>query len=336
LLEALDPEQNFNFSDHYLEVPFDLSEVFFVTTANIVENIPPALRDRLEIIEFNSYSTIEKMHIAKDYIWPKVVKNAGIDVLNVTISDEALFSLIDSYTDEAGVRELERQLSKITRKIALEYTQYNKLIKRIEQRDLVNYLGQPTVYKWEKEQTDQVGVIAGLAVTNNGGQVLSIEALVIPEGRGYLTLTGHLGDVMKESAQAALSHVKSISTKYHLDSDLIRNSDFHVHVPLGSIPKDGPSAGAGIAIAIFSALSGKKISKDLGITGEVSLSGRVLKIGGLQEKVLAAKRAGLKKIIIPLQNKTDYDQLDKIVKNGLEVKFVNNIEEAINNAIMMH
>lgn len=329
LLEALDPEQNTTFSDHYLEVPFDLSDVIFITTANILDTIPPALLDRMELINFPGYSANEKMHIATNFIIPKIVKNHGLKKSQFNISHEGINQVIESYTEEAGVRNLERVLSKLARKISLKINQDEKIPKTIGKKEIVSTLGPSKIEKWAKETESQVGLVAGLAVTRGGGDVLSIEANLMPGGKGDLILTGQLGDVMKESARIALSYVRSIVDKFNTEQNLVSENDFHLHVPAGAIPKDGPSAGIAMATAIASAITKNPVNHELGMTGEITLRGRILRIGGVKEKILAGKRAGLKKLILPEKNKVDVEDLNKEVVNGIEIVYASSMEEVL-------
>jgi ATP-dependent Lon protease len=328
LLEALDPEQNSNFSDHYLEVPFDLSDVLFITTANVLENIPPALRDRMEVIEFSGYTVEEKLLIAKLFIWPKISKSHGLQN-DLEIDDKGIIEVINLYTQEACVRGLERELAKIARKIALLSAQKKPFDKKITDQDIRIYLGQPKRTDWKKEIEDVVGAVAALAVTEGGGEVLSVEASFIPGGKGNLTLTGHLGNIMKESAEAALSYTRTKAKIFHKREDFFSIHDVHVHVPMGAIPKDGPSAGIAIASALISSLSGRKIDPEVGMTGEITLRGRVLGIGGVREKVLAARRVGLRKIILPEANKGDLGEIENNYKKDLKFFLVKTIDDAL-------
>jgi len=330
LLEALDPEQNNNFSDHYLEVPFDLSDVMFITTANTLDGIPAPLRDRMEIIEFPGYLPEEKFQIAKMFIWPKVLKASGITkTYGNFLTDEALKEIIDNYTWEAGVRNLERQLSKIGRKLAYLIAMGDSVPKTVDTDELAYYLGQPTKEVWSKENKDEIGLVAGLAVTEGGGEILSIEASVIPQGDGKLLLTGHLGEVMKESGHAAMTYARRRAEKLGIEPEVLKKSDVHVHVPSGAIPKDGPSAGIAIAGAIISAFLNKPINSDVGMTGEITLRGRVLRIGGVREKILAAKRLGLKKVILPKANLPDLAEIQESYKTGLDIHAVDNMDDIL-------
>ncbi len=333
LLEALDPEQNFSFSDHYLEVPFDLSDVLFITTANVLDTIPPALRDRLEIIEFPGYTEDEKLHIAKQFLLPKLFKEHGLKDKAISFSDKMLADIIRKHTREAGVRDLERQIATILRKVTrqiVEKKAKNKIV--ITPQLLHAFLG-PIRYSHQQAETkDEIGVATGLAWTPVGGEVLSIEATKMP-GKGKLLLTGHLGEVMRESVHAALSYTRSRAAKLGIKDDFYKE-DIHIHVPSGAIPKDGPSAGIAMATAIISLLTQKPVRKDVGMTGEITLRGKVLEIGGVKEKVLAAHRAGLKTVILPLDNKKDIqDDLPKEIHTDLKFIFVKDIDQVLKVAI---
>ncbi len=333
LLEALDPEQNFAFSDHYLEVPFDLSDVLFITTANMLDTIPPALRDRLEIIEFPGYTEEEKLHIAKKYLLPKIFKEHGLKENTFVFPDQVLADIIRKHTREAGVRELERQLATVIRKVTRKIVE-NKTKGKISiaTKTLHTYLGPIRYTHQQAEVKDEIGVATGLAWTPVGGEVLSIEATKMP-GRGKLLLTGHLGEVMRESAYAALSYARSQATKLGIKMDFYKE-DIHVHVPSGAIPKDGPSAGTAMAAAMISLFTQKPIRKDVGMTGEITLRGKVLEIGGVKEKVLAAHRAGLKIIILPYDNRKDVEEdIPKEIRRDLKFKFVKSIDEVLKIAL---
>lgn len=333
LLEALDPEQNNAFSDHYLEVPFDLSEVIFITTANLLDTIPPALLDRLEIIEFPGYTLEEKFHIAKKYLVPKQLEINGLTDDQVEISDDTLRTIISRYTYEAGVRHLEREIATVLRKNAKKIAEKPNLAKNtIKVSDLHKYLGSFKFTSTIAERKDEVGLSTGLFVTSVGGGILLIEVATMP-GKGGLTLTGRLGDVMQESAKAAMSYVRSRWKELGLDEKLFQKIDIHIHFPEGATPKDGPSAGIAITIALVSALTKIPVKKYVGMTGEVTLRGRVLEIGGLKEKVIGAKLAGLKKIVAPKANKKDLEDIPKYITKDLEFKFVDNMDEVLDIAL---
>ncbi len=334
LLEALDPEQNSDFSDHYLEVPFDLSEVMFITTANILDTIPPALLDRLEIIRFSGYTEDEKLEIAKKYLLSKNLKSNALLNKQADISSNALREIIKSYTREAGVRSLEREISKIFRKIAFSVAQNKTKSKTVKTADLAEYLGPAKFLPSLAEKKNEIGTVTGLAWTQVGGDILFIEVAIMP-GKGNLILTGKLGQVMKESCKAALSYVRSHWKKLGVkDKDFYKNSDIHVHVPEGAVPKDGPSAGVAIATAMVSALSGRPVNRLVGMTGEITLRGKVLEIGGIKEKLIAAHRAGLKTIIMPKTNKKDMVNVPKKVKSDIVFKFVDELDEVLKTAFI--
>ena len=332
LLEALDPEQNFAFSDHYLEVPFDLSDVMFIATANILDTIPPALRDRLEIIEFPGYTEEEKLHIAKKFLLPKLFKEHGLKEKAIKFQDQTLADIIRQHTREAGVRDLERQTATIMRKITRKLVEKKvKGMVSVSPQTLHTYLGPIKYTHQEAEKTDEIGVVTGLAWTPVGGEVLSIEASRMP-GRGKLLLTGHLGEVMRESVHAALSYARTEAARLGIKGDFYKE-DIHVHVPSGAIPKDGPSAGIAMATAIISLFTNNPVLKDVGMTGEVTLRGKVLEIGGSKEKILAAHRAGLKIIILPDANKKDMEDLPPEVRRDIKFKFVKNMDDVIKIAL---
>ncbi len=334
LLEALDPEQNFSFRDHYLEVPFDLSDVMFITTANYLETIPPALRDRMEVIEYSGYIEDEKYHIAEKYLVPKSLTNNGLTTKMVKFTPEALRKIIQSYTMEAGVRGLERQISQVARKIAKlvamgdakkEYT--------VEPKNLETYLGLPRVHHQEAEKKSEVGMVTGLAWTEAGGEILTIEASRMP-GKGMLTLTGQLGKVMQESAQAAFSYVRAKAKELGVAPDFYKNTDIHIHVPAGGVPKDGPSAGVAMITSLVSALTGKKVRHTIGMTGEISLRGNVMPIGGVREKILAAHRAGIRTVILPEDNKRDLQDVPANVLKEMKIIFAKEVGEVLRQVLV--
>lgn len=333
LLEALDPEQNHAFSDHYLEVPFDLSKVFFITTANMLDTIPSALRDRLEIINFAGYTHDEKFSIAKNYLIPKQQEAHYIPEEKVSLSDSSLELIINRYTREAGVRELERQIATVFRKIAREIVEKgDKKTKKVDKSDIADYLG-PYKYSSQMiEEKDTVGITTGLAWTQAGGDILFIEVSLMP-GKGGLTLTGKLGDVMKESCQAALTYIRARWEDFNIDKDFYSKTDVHVHVPEGAVPKDGPSAGVAIVTSMVSALTGIPVKKDVAMTGEITLRGRVTEIGGLKEKVIAAHRAKIKTIIIPYENKKDLVDIPDKIKKDLKFVFAKRIDDVLSEAL---
>ncbi|HUD20260.1 MAG TPA: endopeptidase La [Patescibacteria group bacterium] len=334
LLEALDPEQNYAFSDHYLEVPFDLSDVFFITTCNVLDTIPPALRDRLEIIRFAGYTEEEKFHIAKDFLYEKQREVHAIPTNVVKLTDESIYEIIRRYTREAGVRSLEREIATIFRKVAKKIADDEKKseIYTIAPKSLHDYLGPYKFTSYLAEKQDEIGMSTGLAWTEAGGEILFIEAALMP-GRGTITLTGQLGDVMKESAQAALSYVRSRWKELGLAEKFFQKIDIHVHVPEGAVPKDGPSAGAAIGTALVSALTKTPVRRTVAMTGEITLRGRVLEIGGVKEKVIAAHRSGIKTLILPKNNKKDLEDIPKIVQDELTFHFVEHMDEVLKIAL---
>jgi len=332
LLEALDPEQNGQFSDHYLEVPFDLSNVMFITTANVLDTIPPALRDRLEIIHFAGYTHDEKFKISHDFLLKKQFENHGLDESKIEITDEALQFIIHHYTREAGVRNLERKIATVLRKVAKRVAEGEKEKIVVKATDVQKYLGPIKFQATLIEKQDEIGMSTGLAWTEAGGDILFIEVALMP-GKGQLILTGQLGDVMKESCQAAMSYIRSRATKLGLPENFYQKIDVHVHVPEGAVPKDGPSAGGAITTAIVSALTKIPVNRKTGMTGEVTLRGRILEIGGVKEKMIAAHRAGLKTIILPKDNKKDLEDVPKEVLNDLKFKFVTHMDEVLQIAL---
>ena len=332
LLEVLDPEQNNSFRDHYLEVPYDLSNVMFITTANILDTIHPALRDRMEVIEIPGYSSEEKIHIAEKFLIPKQVKEQGIDKYDIKFSKDAVLLLIEEYTREAGVRNLEREIGNICKKVAREILERKKYPKLITRNKVSEYLGVSKVSPSEIEDQNRVGVATGLAYTPVGGDIILIEATHY-KGSGRLTLTGSLGEVMQESAKAAISYVHSKAQEFGISDQIFNKSDIHVHVPAGAIPKDGPSAGVTITTSLLSALTGVPVLRDVGMTGEITLRGRVLPIGGLKEKLLAAKRAGLKKVILPAKNKKDLEEVPQSITKELKLVFAETIDDVVKNAL---
>ncbi|RJQ27530.1 endopeptidase La [Candidatus Parcubacteria bacterium] len=336
LLEVLDPAQNHSFSDHYIEIPFDLSEVIFITTANILDPIPPALKDRMEVIEFPGYTEDEKFHIAKKFLLPRVLEGNGLTEKQLKIEDEAISKIINRYTYEAGVRELERKLSEIVRKMALSFARDGGEMKKtvvITAEDLSKYLGPEEYDVTMGREEDVVGVATGLAWTPAGGEVIFIEANLVP-GKGNLTLTGQMGDVMQESARAALFYIRGRSEKLRLLKNFYYKSDIHIHVPSGAIPKDGPSSGIAIATALASLMIRKKVRKDVALTGEVTLSGKVLRVGGVKEKVLAAHRGGVKTVVLPEDNRRNLADVPEEIKNDLDFKFIRSIDEAFDIALV--
>ncbi|MBF0505527.1 MAG: endopeptidase La [Nitrospirae bacterium] len=333
LLEVLDPEQNNSFSDHYLAVPFDLSNVMFITTGNLADTIPGPLRDRMEILYLSGYTEEEKLHIAKKYLVPKQLDEHGISTKILQIGESAVRQIISQYTREAGVRNLEREIANLCRKVAKLVAEGKTGTFVMTGKNVHKYLGVPKFLPEEEMKVNEVGVATGLAWTEAGGDVIYVEATMM-KGKGNLTLTGQLGDVMKESAQAALSYIKSRAAELGLSEDTFSGIDLHIHVPAGAIPKDGPSAGITMGTSIASALTGRAVRKDVAMTGEVTLRGRVLPIGGLKEKALAAKRMGIKTVIIPRRNKKDLDDLPKYVKEGMTFVVVDTMDEVLKNALV--
>jgi ATP-dependent Lon protease len=332
LLEALDPEQNSEFSDHYLEVPFDLSEVMFIATGNMIETIPPALRDRMEIINFPGYTQDEKYNIADRFLWNKQLKLHGLDDKSLKLSKDALNEVIERYTREAGVRNLERNLAAIMRKIAKLVADKKEYPKSISKLDIRKFLGPQKFTSMIAERKDEVGMSTGLAVTPAGGEILFIEVSLMP-GKGHLTLTGQLGDVMKESARAAFTWTRSHWKELGLKKDFSQNMDVHIHVPEGAVPKDGPSAGIAITTALVSAITNIPVKREVGMTGEITLRGRVLEIGGVKEKVIAGHRAGLKTIILPKDNEKDMEDVPKEVKEDIKFHFAENYSDVLKIAL---
>lgn len=333
LLEVLDPEQNNTFSDHYIELPFDLSRVLWIVTANALHNIPRPLRDRMEIIDIAGYTEEEKVQIAKRYLVPKELKEHGIKAKQLHFSDGTLQKIISGYTREAGVRSLERTIAKVCRKVARQIVQQKKTAVKVTAQNLHVFLGAPKFQHRKAEAQNQVGVSTGLAWTEVGGDVLPTEVTIL-KGKGKLILTGQLGDVMRESAQAGLSYVRSKAQALHIAEDFYENQDIHIHLPEGAIPKDGPSAGITMATALVSALTNRKVRSDVAMTGEITLRGRVLPIGGLKDKVLAAHRMGIKTIILPKENKRDMDEIPMNVQRNLEFVLVEHMDEVLNCALV--
>ena len=332
LLEVLDPEQNNSFTDHYLAVPFDLTNVMFITTGNMADTIPGPLRDRMEILYLSGYTEEEKLQIARKYLIPKQLDEHGISSKILTISDSAVSQIISHYTREAGVRNLEREIANLCRKVAKQVAEGKSKKFTITATNVHKYIGIPKFLPEEEMKKNEVGVATGLAWTEAGGDVMYVEATIM-KGKGSLTLTGQLGDVMKESAQAALSYVRSRAGALGISDDMFSKIDLHIHVPAGAIPKDGPSAGITMATAIASVLTGKPVRKDIAMTGEVTLRGRVLPIGGLKEKTLAAKRMRIKTVIVPHRNKKDLDDLPKYVKEGMNFINVETMDDVLKNAL---
>ena len=332
LLEVLDPEQNNHFNDHYVEVPQDLSEVLFIATANDMDGIPRPLLDRMEVIEISGYTENEKEHIAKDHLIPKQLEVNGIPEGKLKIQTPALRKIITLYTREAGVRGLERKIGQICRKAAREIMENDQKKVTVNSKNLENYLGKARYSYLMANKKDEVGIARGLAWTQVGGDTLQIEVNVMP-GKGELVLTGQLGDVMKESAQAGMSYIRSVADKYGIAPEFFQENDIHVHIPEGAVPKDGPSAGITMATAMLSAIIGREVRADVAMTGEITLRGHVLPIGGLKEKLLAAKYAKIKQVLVPKDNKPDIQEMDAEILDGLKISFVDNMNEVLHEAL---
>ena len=333
LLEVLDPEQNFSFSDHYLNVPFDLSNVMFITTANLVDPILPPLKDRMEVITLSGYTSEDKLHIARKFLLPRQLEENGISWKDLEISDEAIFAIISQYTQEAGLRNLEREIATVCRRIARKIAEGKRELTRINKGNIQKILGIPKFLPDAEQEEDKVGIATGLAWTQAGGELLYIEATPL-KGKGQLTLTGQLGDVMKESAHAALSYARSRADKLGLAEDFYENSDIHIHVPAGAIPKDGPSAGITMATALISCLTRIPVRRDVAMTGEITLQGRVLPIGGLKEKSLAALRAKINTVIVPAKNRKDLEEIPPYIRRKLRYVFVDTMDEILEIALV--
>ena len=333
LLEVLDSEQNDKFRDHYIELPMDLSEVLFIATANDAHNIPRPLYDRMEIIEVTSYTENEKFHIAKEHLLPKQLEKNGLKPEQMKISDKGLKVLIRSYTREAGVRSLERRLGELCRKSARQILENDKKNVKITDTNLEKFLGKPVFSFAMANEQDEVGIVRGLAWTSVGGDTLQIEVNVMP-GKGEMALTGQLGDVMKESAKAGITYIRSIAEQYGVEKEYFEKHDFHIHIPEGAVPKDGPSAGITMATALLSAITEKPVKASVAMTGEITLRGRVLPIGGLKEKILAAKNAGIKTVLVPKKNEKDIEEVSAEIKRGIEIIFVETMEQVIAQALV--
>lgn len=333
LLEVLDSEQNDKFRDHYIELPMDLSEVLFIATANDAHNIPRPLYDRMEIIEVTSYTENEKFHIAKEHLLPKQLEKNGVKAEQLKISDKGLKALIHGYTREAGVRSLERRLGELCRKAARQILENDKKLVKITDTNLEKFLGKPVYSYTPANEQDEVGIVRGLAWTSVGGDTLQIEVNAMP-GKGELALTGQLGDVMKESARAGITYIRSIASQYGVEKEYFEKHDFHIHIPEGAVPKDGPSAGITMATALLSAITEKPVKASVAMTGEITLRGRVLPIGGLKEKILAAKNAGIGTVLVPKKNAKDIEEISAEIKRGIEIIFVENMEQVIAHAFV--
>ena len=335
MLEVLDSEQNVAFRDHYIELPFDLSDVLFVTTANTLDTIQPPLLDRMEVIELSSYTREEKFNIAKIHLVPKQIKKNGLKGTQMRISDDGIYMIIDSYTREAGVRKLERTIASLCRKAAKEIVEGKCKRVVFNADNIEKYLGHKKYLPDLSAKEDTVGSVNGLAWTSVGGVLMPLEVLVL-DGKGKIELTGSLGDVMKESAKIAVSYCRSIADKYGIESDFYEKKDLHIHAPEGAVPKDGPSAGVTMVTALVSALSGIAVRGDVAMTGEITLSGKVLPIGGLREKTMAAYKAGIKTVVVPKDNMGDLDEIDDVVKMGLEFVFAEKIQDVLDVALVEH
>ena len=333
LLEVLDSEQNNKFRDHYVELPLDLSEVLFIATANDVQTIPRPLLDRMELIEVSSYTENEKLHIAKEHLLEKQIEKNGLSGYDFSITDKAMKKLISSYTREAGVRSLERKIGEICRKAAREFLEEGKGSIKVTETSLKNYLGKERYTVNRLNDADDIGIVRGLAWTSVGGDTLEIEVNVMP-GKGELLLTGQLGDVMKESAMAGISYIRSVSREYGINDKFFKENDIHIHIPEGAVPKDGPSAGITMATAMTSAITKLPVRADIAMTGEITLRGRVLPIGGLKEKLLAAKNAGIRLVLVPEKNRPDVAEISSEIKKGLEIRFVSHMDEVLKAALV--
>jgi len=333
LLEVLDGEQNSKFRDHYVELDVDLSDVLFIATANTLRTIPRPLMDRLEIIEITGYTSNEKIHIAKSHLVPKQLEKHGLKPKQIKFSDRAVLEMINGYTKEAGVRNLERRIGQVCRKVAKEIVVGDKTFVQITEKNVKKYLGTVLFQYDMRSDEPQVGVVRGLAWTEVGGDTLSIEVNVM-SGSGKFELTGQLGDVMKESAKAAISYTRAIADTVGIDTDFYKNKDIHIHIPQGAVPKDGPSAGITMATAIISALTNVMVYNKVAMTGEITLRGRVLPIGGLKEKLLAAKRAGIEKVLVPEDNRRHVDKISSEILKGLEIVYVSHMDQVLEHALI--
>jgi ATP-dependent Lon protease len=333
LLEVLDPEQNHAFSDHYLNLPFDLSNVLFICTANLLDPVPPALADRMEVIQLSGYTNEEKLEIARKFLIPRQLEDNGISTKYLEFSNDALLRIIAEYTKEAGLRNLERELASICRKVARKVAEGKSELTKLTRANIHSFLGAPKFLPEAEQEHHEIGVSTGLAWTSAGGEVLYVEAS-LSKGRGNLTLTGQLGDVMKESAQAAVSYARAHAKTLGIEEDFYQKLDIHIHVPAGAIPKDGPSAGITMATALISALTKRPVNRDVAMTGEITLRGRVLPIGGLKEKSLAAFRAGIKTVILPDRNEKDMDDIPKALRRKLHWVLAKNMSDVLKNALL--
>lgn len=333
LLEVLDSEQNVRFRDHYVELPIDLSKVLFIATANSTQTIPRPLLDRMEIIEISSYTANEKFHIAKEHLIKKQLEKNGLSKKTLTISDSALRKIIESYTREAGVRELERKIGNICRKAAKKILETGCEKVEVKEKNLKDFLGKEKYKPDSKNKKDEIGIVRGLAWTSVGGDTLSIEVNVMP-GKGEIELTGQMGDVMKESAKTGISYIRSVSDVYNIPAEFFKEHDVHIHIPEGAVPKDGPSAGITMATAVLSAITGIPVSRNIAMTGEITLRGRVLPIGGLKEKILAAKTAGIYRVLVPEENKNDIEEISDEIKEDMEIIYVSSMEEVLKHSLV--
>jgi ATP-dependent Lon protease len=333
MLEVLDPEQHSTFRDHYLDLPFDLSRVMFICTANVLDTIPGPLRDRMEIISIAGYTEQDKMHIARQYLVPRQLERNGLKTGQLTLTDAALKTVIENYTREAGVRNLERQIGTISRKFARMVAEEGRRRITVDQQHVTKFLGRQKVFRETKRRTSDPGVSTGLAWTPAGGDILFIEARAMP-GNGQLVLTGQLGDVMKESAQAALTYVRSIADRLGAEPEFFKKHDIHVHVPAGAVPKDGPSAGVALTVALASMVSGRVVNPSVAMTGEVTLTGQVLPVGGIKEKVLAARAAGITRVFLPDRNEADVEEIrgDDLLA-GLQFTYVSNVDTVLDKTL---
>jgi ATP-dependent Lon protease len=335
LLEVLDPEQNFSFNDHYLDVDYDLSDILFITTANTLPEIPLPLQDRMEIIRLPGYTEYEKYHIAEGFLIPKQIKANGLEGKNVKFSQNAVYTIMQRYTREAGVRNLEREIASICRKIAKEVLKRkNKELFKVSAKSIPTHLGPPRFRQGQIEENDQIGLVTGLAWTQVGGELLSVETAIMP-GKGKLMVTGKLGDVMQESAQAAVSYVRSRTDSLMIEDNFYKKFDIHIHIPEGAIPKDGPSAGISMCTSLVSALTKRPVYRDVAMTGEITLRGRILPIGGLKEKILAAHRGGIKKVIIPKENEKDLKDIPKTISKQVEIVLAEHMDEVLSHAVIL-
>ncbi len=332
LLEVLDPEQNVSFTDNYLAVPFDLSNVMFITTANMADPILPALKDRMEIIGISGYTEEEKLHIARRYLIQRQLQENGISERRLQLTDEAVLKIIRGYTREAGLRNLEREIATICRKVAKEVAGGRKELTKVTLQNLHRFLGAPRYLPEPEQERDEVGVAPGLAWTQAGGDIMYVEATVM-KGKGQLSLTGHLGEVMKESAQAALSYARARAPELQIKEDLFSKVDIHIHVPAGATPKDGPSAGITMATALISALTKVPVKRSVSMTGELTLRGKILPVGGIKEKVLAARRSGISTVLLPRKNDKDVQELPKTIRRGMHFVFVEQMDQVLTAAL---